>query len=110
MIRLLTVASLLFFGCSDSLPGSDEPDNRVGTILLQDASIDARVDAFYIDFTFPDAYVDPCLSITSSDEQFCDCEPQCCQVQQWYCPPSGLGVNALIVTGKQYKMRLLVHQ
>ena len=97
MIRLLTVASLLFFGCSDSSLDDNGPDNGIGTILVQDASVDSHSDVFYIDFTFPDAYVDPCLSITSSDEEFCNCEPQCCQLQQWYCPPSGLGVNALDV-------------
>ena len=97
MIRLLTVASLLFFGCSDSSLSNDTPDNRVGSILVQDVGVDAHADVFYIDFTFPDAYVDPCINITSSDEKFCECEPQCCQMQQWYCPPSGLGVNALDV-------------
>jgi hypothetical protein len=97
MIRLLTVASLLFFGCSDSSSSDSGTDSGIGTILAQDASVDTHSDVFYIDFAFPDAYVDPCLSITSSDEEFCDCEPQCCQLQQWYCPPSGLGVNALDV-------------
>ncbi|OUW00031.1 MAG: hypothetical protein CBD16_07100 [Betaproteobacteria bacterium TMED156] len=97
MIRLLTIASLLFVGCSDSSMSEEVPADVIGQILATDASAHAQGDIFYIDFTFPDAYVDPCLNITSSDEEFCVCEPQCCQVQQWYCPPSGLGVNALDV-------------
>ena len=51
-------------------------------------------DLFILDFTFPDAYVDPCLEITSADENFCQCKPECCQTQMWYCPPNGLGVTA----------------
>ena len=91
---LLSVVTL---ACSDHQNRSANftPDTRLlGSV---DSSVDFGPDLYIIDFTVPDAYVDPCLSITSSDEQFCDCEPQCCQVQQWYCPPSGLGVNALDV-------------
>ena len=64
---------------------------------IYDASVDSSRDIIYLDFTFPDAYVDPCLNATSSSENYCDCQPQCCQLQQWYCPPTGLGVNALDV-------------
>jgi len=29
-----------------------------------------------------------CSSITNQDvEHYCSCQPQCCQRQQWYCPP-----------------------
>ena len=97
-MRLLTVVSLLTLSCSDSAETSTEnrPDvERLGH--LQDSGLDNGPDIHYLDFNFPDAYVDPCLDVTSSDESFCECEPQCCQTQQWYCPPSGLGVHALDV-------------
>ena len=86
-------------GCSDSSVTKGIQSDASGVIFIQDASIDQGPDIHYIDFTFPDAYVDPCLNATSSSDVdvFCDCQPQCCQVQQWYCPPSGLGVNALDV-------------
>tara|TARA_B100000927_G_C16473644_1_gene472516 strand:+ start:1542 stop:3590 length:2049 start_codon:yes stop_codon:yes gene_type:complete len=97
MIRLLTVASLLLIGCSDSSvkKGSQSDASRV--LFIQDAALDYGPDLYLIDFTFPDAYVDPCLNATSSSDNFCECQPQCCQTQQWYCPPSGLGINALDV-------------
>lgn len=99
MMRLLIFASLIVLGCSDSsMHNSKGLDAFVPrTILNNDADIDEGVDLNFIDYSLPDAYVDPCLNATSSSENFCDCQPQCCQVQQWYCPPSGLGVNALDV-------------
>ena len=97
MIRLLTVASLLLIGCSDSSVTKGLQLDASGVRFIQDAAVDAARDLYLIDFTFPDAYVDPCLNATSSSDNFCECQPQCCQTQQWYCPPSGLGVNALDV-------------
>ena len=96
MIRLLTAASLLLIGCTDKSDSQSHiPDSRViGSI---DATSEDDRGVFLIDFTFPDAYVDPCIGATSVNENFCECQPQCCQTQQWYCPPSGLGVNALDV-------------
>lgn len=97
MIRLLTVASLLLIGCSDSSVTKGLQSDASGVLFIQDSAIDYGPDLQLLDFTFPDAYVDPCLNATSSDENYCECQPQCCQTQQWYCPPSGLGVNALDV-------------
>jgi len=87
---------LLFVACTDSTV-STQRDMLQTRVLSEDAQVDTHPDVTYIDFIFPDAYVDPCLTATSSEEVFCECQPQCCQVQQWYCPPSGLGVNALDV-------------
>lgn len=97
MIRLLTVASLLLIGCSDSSVTKGLQSDASGVRFIQDSAVDYGPDLYLIDFTFPDAYVDPCLDVTSSSDNFCECQPQCCQTQQWYCPPSGLGVNALDV-------------
>lgn len=30
---------------------------------------------------------DPCESITIQDAGWCSCHPECCQSQQWFCPP-----------------------
>ena len=95
MIRLLTVASLLLASCADRLPESQSED--AGRVISAQDSSSPPSDIYIIDFTPPDAYIDPCLDVTSSSENFCECQPQCCQIQQWYCPPSGLGVNALDV-------------
>ena len=99
MIKLkIIVASLLLFSCSDEVLEKQnlDPDSSRGISMI-DAQATPDSNIRILDFTFPDAYVDPCISATSSDDIFCDCQPQCCQIQQWYCPPSGLGVNALDV-------------
>mgnify|MGYP001217001046 CR=1 FL=1 len=98
MIRLLTFASLLLISCADTTVDQETttPDSA-RSINSLDSTIDFGTDIYTIDFVFPDAYIDPCVGATSIDENFCECQPQCCQVQQWYCPPAGLGVNALDV-------------
>ena len=97
MKKLTFFILFLFIGCTDSsINNNPQVDPDTGrNILIQDQKIETLPDVYIIDFTLPDLYVDPCLNITSSSENFCDCQPQCCQTQQWYCPPSGLGVNAL---------------
>lgn len=90
---------LFFLACTDestSTSANHEIDSS-RSISVADSNIDTGSDIRILDFQFPDAYVDPCLNIDSASEGFCECHPQCCQVQQWYCPPSGLGVNALDV-------------
>jgi hypothetical protein len=88
---------LLLAACNESHLDQHTPYADGRTLESLDALSDTQPDIYIIDFTMPDAYVDPCISATSSSENFCECQPQCCQVQQWYCPPSGLGVNALDV-------------
>ena len=99
MTKLTTIIiSLFLISCSDETLERQNLDlDSSRGILTTDASIPTDSNIRILDFMFPDAYVDPCISATSSDDNFCECQPQCCQIQQWYCPPSGLGVNALDV-------------
>ena len=96
MIRLLTAVSIFAISCSDSTIEKSTPD-ATSIRGINDATPVTAPDIVFLDFMFPDAYVDPCLDSNSSNDNFCECQPQCCQTQQWYCPPSGLGVNALDV-------------
>ena len=85
------------YSCTDQHPSTSQGAPDLGpTILIQDAAQDADLVPL-LDFQFPDMYVDPCENSTSSSDNFCECHPICCQTQRWYCPPSGLGVNALDV-------------
>ena len=96
MIRLLIAVSLVTSGCTDyesSAPYS--PDLSTPRLIdTRDSTPSASPDIAILDFTLPDAYIDPCLNTASTNSNFCDCAPQCCQSQMWYCPPSGLGVTA----------------
>ncbi len=95
---LLTIFMCLLLSCTaeQTVDASSTQDaNR--SIALQDSDMSLDQYIYIIDFDLPDVYVDPCENATSSDDNFCECQPQCCQTQQWYCPPSGLGVNALDV-------------
>lgn len=84
---------VLALGCEDSsTSGRGSPDSEPRLLLDSTPSPDLP-DIPVIPFIPPDAYVDPCENVTSSSEYFCECEPQCCQVQIWYCPPNGLNVN-----------------
>jgi hypothetical protein len=46
------------------------------------------MDVPIIEVDAPDAEVDPCENISEpSHPGWCTCQPQCCQSQQWFCPP-----------------------
>ncbi len=83
---------LLSISCSDAsqISINENKNNRI----LGDMQTDNSLDAFIIDWKQIDSYLNPCQSITSSSENFCNCKPECCQTQMWYCPPNGLGVSA----------------
>lgn len=89
---------LFTLACQDEAQQNiTQPDiSRIVSNSL-DAQVSSDQEVYMIDWLPPDMYVDPCENINSSSENFCECQPQCCQIQQWYCPPSGLGVNALDV-------------
>ncbi len=96
MKKTFFILTLLTISCSDSQIGNDSSPDLGGRAILDlpNSTVDFGEEITILDFSFPDAYVDPCLDITSSDDNFCECKPQCCQSQMWYCPPSGLGVSA----------------
>ena len=97
---MITMRQVIFFvifclfGCSDTVPS----DADLGTAPRIADSSPADIELQIIDWTPPDAYVDPCENTTSAQDNFCDCHPECCQRQMWYCPPSGLGVQAAEIT------------
>ena len=94
---LLVLAILL--GCQDDPVVSSPYEPDASRILSNiDAFEEQERDLYMIDWVIPDMYVDPCTDVTSSQENFCECKPECCQRQMWYCPPSGLGVQAAEVT------------
>ncbi len=84
---------LLLFACSDTTihgQGSDAENTRN---LIPDATpVDAQV-VVIPDITV-DAWVDPCLDIPNTHVRFCECNPNCCQQQTWYCPPRGVEIQA----------------
>ena len=87
---------VLMLSCEDEtsreLADTSLTSDRGISNFLDSATLDSSIPI--LDFTVPDAFVDPCLTATSSSEGYCDCHPQCCQTQMWYCPPNGLGVTA----------------
>jgi len=105
---------LLLFGCSDDTAevGIKQPEN-VGSekdaepiisgpmdgmpslpdVILPDLEVlqqDSQLPGMAApDASPPDAFVEPCDIVTTSEpEQYCFCHPQCCTRQQWYCPPN----------------------
>lgn len=90
MRAIFFLVAISLVGCSESKNGLDQDYSRP---IILDSGINTG-DLHLIDWLAPDAYVDPCENVSSLSENFCECKPHCCQNQTWYCPPSGLGVNA----------------
>ena len=87
--------ALLFFliACSDSSNIRGNSDAESARALTPDSTIvDARV--IQIPDITVDAWVDPCADIPNTHARFCDCNPNCCQQQTWYCPPRGVEIQA----------------
>ena len=74
---------LLFFiiplGCSDNNSATVSSDD---VVYLETAEI-PDTSPEDVDVEPPD----PCLQITIQDSGWCSCHPECCQSQQWFCPP-----------------------
>tara|TARA_B100000674_G_scaffold439911_2_gene402467 strand:+ start:2824 stop:4935 length:2112 start_codon:yes stop_codon:yes gene_type:complete len=82
-ISLILVALPLIWSCSDQTPGGGDPDSRP-RLVIEDADIDVPI----VSVDDADAEVDPCENVSQpSDAGWCSCQPQCCQAQQWFCPP-----------------------
>ena len=98
MFTRVFLTGLLLCSCADQSVQKTTDSTTSRAVADQSTLLDASTDIYMLDFIFPDAYVDPCESVTSSQDNFCECHPACCQTQMWYCPPSGLGVQAAEVT------------
>ena len=88
------LALLLFLlACSDSSVTGDSLDSERTRSLVPDSrTVDVQV--VQIPDITVDAWVDPCLNLQNTDELYCDCNPNCCQQQTWYCPPRGVEIQA----------------
>ena len=40
-----------------------------------------------VDSPDDDVLEDPCDGVTTASDNWCSCNPQCCQGQLWFCPP-----------------------
>ena len=94
MKRLLLVA--LIFGCNDQTPASSQldasSDPRLAIIDASAEPLDASLPTLnwdaQPDAQPPDAEVDRCTDVEVGDhELYCSCKPECCSVQEWFCPP-----------------------
>ena len=87
--RALTISFLalpLIWACSDQTSGSDGATDSERSLHLNDSEI--QPDVHIIQTDTPDAEIDPCESVSdNTDPLWCQCMPQCCQGQQWFCPP-----------------------
>lgn len=88
---LLLLFFLLVSGCSDSIQ-NQVPDE--GTRSLDPPDVSSDVYIISIPDTTVDAWVNPCLDIPNTHVRYCDCNPNCCQEQTWFCPPQGVEVQA----------------
>ena len=80
-LRVILVALPLIWSCSDQPNGESDPDIVPQVQLDGDSEIST-------DAGIPDVEIDPCEQITSSSHTgWCSCQTQCCQAQQWFCPP-----------------------
>ena len=84
---------LLLFACSDSSITGEVLDAERTRALTPDSST-ADIQIIQIPDITVDAWVDPCADIPNTHVRFCDCNPNCCQQQTWYCPPRGVEIQA----------------
>ena len=95
MKKILIVALLL--GCSDH-PQSQLSENKDSTVRLGslDSSVVDNVDSNIpllswdaaLDAAPVDSALDECSDVTVDNyEQYCACNPSCCELQEWFCPP-----------------------
>lgn len=91
MFKLL-LPLIFLFACHDEVPQRGETDGQQRTVTGDVLSPDIQV-VEIPDITV-DAWVDPCLNLSNTDDLYCECNPSCCQRQTWYCPPTGTEIQA----------------
>ena len=80
----ILLALPLFWACSDQTTGGVGSLDSGFVLRLPDSGADVQI----IETDTPDVEVDPCESVVDqTDPLWCQCMPQCCQTQQWFCPP-----------------------
>jgi len=91
-VKKLLLFSVLTLACSAETISFTEPPRDGGISVPQDSQapdyhvIDSSVRPPIIDASPP---VLPCQNLDVSDhEKYCLCLPQCCETQEWYCPPT----------------------
>ena len=83
-VILIVIAALISCSDNQNIVASDAGPRG---ILSYDAN--QAQDATLIEIEYPDAAIDPCESVSqASDPLWCECQPQCCQSQQWFCSPA----------------------
>jgi len=88
------LALLIFLiSCSDSSVTGSIPDAERTRSLTPDARV-SDIQVVQIPDITVDAWVDPCADLPNTHPRFCDCNPNCCQQQTWYCPPRGVEIQA----------------
>ena len=84
---------LLLFACHDEATQVGETDSQQRAVTGDILSQDVQIVQLLPDVTV-DAWVDPCANLPNTHVRYCDCNPNCCQQQTWYCPPRGVEIQA----------------
>ncbi len=92
MFRLLPLLALILFACHDEA-SQQQVDATTTRSVIPDALL-TDIQIVQIPDITVDAWVDPCLDIPNTHVRYCDCNPDCCQQQTWYCPPRGVEIQA----------------
>ena len=84
-ISLILIALPMIWSCSGHPNGEGDPTNTPRLHIPTDSDVPILEIGVPEN---PDAGIDPCEEVTSNyQEDWCGCNPECCQSQQWYCPP-----------------------
>ncbi len=99
-MKKLIVFLFLLAACDDATVVPQVVDSATRSITPDAERSDQRLQVFDFTAPDPDVYVDPCEGVTTDDYQsYCACFPQCCTVQEWYCPPRpGTSIESMRVT------------
>lgn len=84
--------SIALVACSNAKL-SDQISLDTGRQISEDASFDVlvvEIPDVTIDFEEPHL----CEGIANTDPEYCSCNIPCCQIQTWYCPPTGTEIQA----------------